>query len=227
MNHIIKYEQICWSNMPHADPSANRTRHRVLRNNELLAKQSQDASTLEREVRDQGFTRPKILILLPFRNSALKWLDHLTDLSLASQVENRQRFMEEFSLPPGSTDKLADPTSASKYPADHVATFAGNIDDSFRVGIKLTRTNLKCFAEFYQADLILASPLGLRMSIEKQKKGVDGGAADFLSSIEMLVVDQADVMTMQNWEHVQVRLGFYFSLLEWFGKLTRRCPSLS
>jgi U3 small nucleolar RNA-associated protein 25 len=176
---------------------SHRTRNRVLKNNEALA-HATEKPTDDLETRDQGFTRPKVLILVPFRNSALTWLNLLTTLSLASTVENKARFDSEFGLPKGTTDKLAEPDAATKYPADHIATFAGNIDDSFRVGLKVTRKTLKCFAEFYQSDIILASPLGLRMSIEKEKD------SDFLSSLEVVVVDQADVLTMQNWEHVQV-----------------------
>lgn len=180
-----------------------------MKNNEHLAhlaaaeKAKEPLPTLP-DTRDQGFTRPKILILLPFRNSAQTWLDHLSNLSLATSIENHARFLSEFQLPEDSVDKLALPDASSKYPADHVATFKGNIDDSFRIGVKMNRKSLKVFTEFYSSDIILASPLGLRKSIES--KGKEGeGEADFLSSIECCVVDQADVMSMQNWEHLQVR----------------------
>lgn len=65
-------------------------------------------------------------------------------------------------------DKLesAEPGTYSK---DHVEMFKGNVDDSFRVGVKITRKSVKLFAEFYGCDVILASPLGLRMSVEKEK----------------------------------------------------------
>lgn len=185
----------------HAMSHVAKTRRRVLKNNERLAKLAAAATSTdadELDLRDQGFTRPKVLILLPFRNSALQWVDLVTKFSLCAQVDNKARFAKEFNLPPGAVDKLADPAVASKYPEDHIANFAGNIDDSFKLGLKVTRKSLKLFSGFYDSDVIIASPLGLRLGIEK-----DRGDSDFLSSIEMLIVDQTDVISMQNWDHLE------------------------
>ncbi|CAA7260732.1 unnamed protein product [Cyclocybe aegerita] len=178
----------------------SRKRRRVLKNNERLtkaAKANPDASPLE-DVQDQGFTRPSVLILLPFRSSALDWFRALTSHTPppAYQIENQSRFLSEYGLPDGAVDKLlaAEPGT---YPHDHVETFKGNVDDNFRIGVKMTRKTIKLFADFYRCDIIIASPLGLRRSIEKEKNG------DYLSSIEVLVIDQMDALTMQNWEHVK------------------------
>jgi U3 small nucleolar RNA-associated protein 25 len=120
-------------------------------------------------VQDQGFTRPSILILLPFRNSALAWIDALTTHTPSPmyQVQNHGRFMSEFGLPEGAEDKLRSAPPGT-YPEDHVENFSGNVDDSFRIGVRVMKKSLKLFSEFYSCDIVLASPLGLRMSIEKE-----------------------------------------------------------
>ena len=189
----------------HAMSHVAKTRRRVLKNNEKLAKLAASGSSTDYDkldIRDQGFTRPKVLVLLPFRNSALEWVDLLSKFSLCSQVDNKARFAKEYNLPEGAVDKLADRSVAAKYPEDHIANFAGNIDDSFKLGLKVTRKSLKLFSGFYDSDVIIGSPLGLRLGIEK-----DHGDSDFLSSIEMVVVDQTDVISMQNWEHLEFVLS--------------------
>ncbi|KAJ7646964.1 digestive organ expansion factor [Roridomyces roridus] len=185
----------------HAINHVTRKRRRVLKNNERLAKADPKASPLE-DVQDQGFTRPSVLILLPFRSSALDWFTALTSHTPPPdfQVENQSRFMAEYGLSPGMVDKLTT-AEPGTYPRDQVETFKGNVDDNFRVGIKLTRKSIKMFSEFYGCDIIMASPLGLRRSIEKEK------SADYLSSIELLVIDQLEALTMQNWEHVKFVLS--------------------
>ncbi|KAJ9061715.1 rRNA-binding ribosome biosynthesis protein utp25 [Entomophthora muscae] len=115
------------------------------------------------------------------------------------QQENRKRFISEFALPEGEED----PITRSRAPDDHKITFAGNTDDCFKIGIKITRKSLKLYSPFYGSDIIVASPLGLRLIVgdpeaSNKKKKKDH---DFLSSLEMLVVDQADHLLMQNWDH--------------------------
>ena len=146
-----------------------RKRRRILRNNERIAHSSTNSSsdTLP-EIRDQGFTRPSVLVLLPFRSWALRWIESFTTHTPKPdcQIENYSRLLNEYALPSDTVDKLSS-SPAGTYPPDHVEMFRGNVDDSFRIGVKYTRKSVKLFANFYQCDLIVASPLGLRMSIEK------------------------------------------------------------
>ena len=147
-----------------------RKRRRVVKNNERLAHASKAGTAAPEDVQDQGFTRPSVLILLPFRSFAQRWIRALTSHtpSPTFQVENRTRFEAEYGLPPGVVDKL-ESAEPGTHPRDHAEMFKGNVDDSFRVGVKITRKSVKLFSEFYGSDVILASPLGLRMSIEKEK----------------------------------------------------------
>lgn len=173
-------------------------RRRVLKNNEKLSNAPKDAEPSDSNAYlDQGFVRPSVLVLLPFRSSAFHWVTAFLQHTPEHQVENKARFRNEFSLPPGADDKLLSAPQGT-YPDDHVANMAGNIDDFFRIGLKFTRKSIKLFADFYSSDIIFASPLGLRELIEKEK------SADYLSSIEILIVDQLDVLTMQNWNHIQL-----------------------
>jgi hypothetical protein len=57
---------------------------------------------------------------------------------------------------------------------------------------------VKLFADVYESDIIVASPLGIATRLAEQKE--DG--CDFLSSIELALLFRADVMLMQNWAHV-------------------------
>ncbi|KAI1041763.1 hypothetical protein LB505_010235 [Fusarium chuoi] len=174
----------------HALNHVFKTRDRVIKNNYKLAKEGQDADL---ELRDQGFTRPKVLFLLPTRNSALRMVNMIRDICEPDQQENRKRFDD------GYVDKEA--KFGADRPADFKDLFEGSDDDMFRLGMKFTRKTIKYFAQFYNSDILFASPLGLRMAIgSEEDKKLD---FDFLSSIEMVIVDQADALLMQNWEHVE------------------------
>ena len=69
-------------------------------------------------------------------------------------VFNRKRFLNDF--PKVETEKRDKPD-------DFYETFSGNIEDSFKLGLAITKKTLKLYTDFYSSDVIIASPLGLRL----------------------------------------------------------------
>lgn len=169
----------------------------VLSNN--AKKRDQKPGTDSDDYRDQGLTRPKVLMIVPFRECALRIVHILISLLEVNDkrkidVSNKKRFKGEFGFDPEEKPPNL------KRPEDYEAVFAGNIDDHFRIGVAILQKSMRLYAPFYSSDIIIASPLGMRTVIgaEGEKKR----DFDFLSSIEMLIIDQADIYLMQNWEHV-------------------------
>ncbi|GLJ23922.1 hypothetical protein SUGI_0454570 [Cryptomeria japonica] len=195
-----------------------KTRDIVTKNNARLSQQSNNGDKLINAAeppRDQGFTRPKVLILVPLRSIALRTVKRLIELipnSCKESIEYKDRFIDEFGA--GEDDENGDlediaisegqkqgKYKASSKPADFQALFGGNNDDHFRFGIKFTKKTVKLYSDFYSSDIIVASPIGLitRIGEAETEKNKD---VDFLSSIEILVIDNADVILMQNWSHI-------------------------
>lgn len=206
---------------------------------------------------DAGFTRPRVLILCPFRSSALSIVNNMirllngqvakpdnadsNDLSSGPTiVSNYDKLLDEFSYL--DEDEEEGGPAPSDKPVDWQRYFhCQNSDDDFKMGVQINPgqgrplaggeaddadnesgkvksknkgVGLRLFSEFYSSDIIIASPIGLRFVLEnhpgKVKSDKDGKtsskssvASDFLSSLECIYLHQADVLHMQNWEHVE------------------------
>ncbi|XP_068619017.1 U3 small nucleolar RNA-associated protein 25 homolog [Battus philenor] len=170
-----------------------KTRTKIVHHNSKLSRKSD----ISDEYRDQGLVRPKVLIMVPFKDAAYRVVKTLIDIVVpkeSGQVVNKNRFEEDF-----TGGELLMPSKNPK-PEDYELLFKGNTDDTFRLGISLTKKTLKLYTDFYSSDILIASPLGLRMIVGAE--GEEDRDYDFLASIEILIMDQVDVFLMQNWDHL-------------------------
>lgn len=179
----------------HALNHIYKTRDRIIKNTAKLHQAAENNQDLE--LRDQGFTRPKVLILLPSREACHTLVELLIKLSGTTQQENKKRFTTQFH---------AKDVPRSNKPQDFQDAFKGNNNDYFCIGLKLTRKSLKLYSSFYTSDIIIASPLGLSMILENPDK--KKRQYDFISSIEVLIVDRANQIEMQNWDHVNTIMKY-------------------
>ncbi|GMM36178.1 rRNA-binding ribosome biosynthesis protein [Saccharomycopsis crataegensis] len=210
LDSVFKYKDVVFPYQHYKDESSIRdlyaahavnhiykTRDRILKNNLKLStykealEQGKASVEDEPELRDQSFNRPKVLILLPTRQACFAVGEKIIEISGLQTVENKKRFYAQYY----SDDKVPEYKSN-----DFKYLFDGNSNDFFCLGMKFTRKTLKFYSAFNQSDIILASPLGLKAILEKKEKNKNN--KDFLSSIEVFVVDQANSLQYQNWGNV-------------------------
>ncbi|KAL5760350.1 hypothetical protein ACOSQ2_019188 [Xanthoceras sorbifolium] len=193
-----------------------RTRDLVTKNDAKVAKNKENSKEeilIGGGFLDQGFTRPKVLILLPLRSIALnvvKRLIRLAPKAFKANVEHFDRFCDEFGTGEEEDEKDNNESSQnfddtgksnsqkSSKPSDFRMLFGGNNDDDFMIGIKFTRRSIKLYNDFYTSDMIVASAVNINAKIGKAEKNKEFDV-DYLSSIEVLIIDHADVISMQNW----------------------------
>ena len=147
--------------------------------------------------RDQGYTRCTVLYLLPFANLAYQVISAILALlppSCTSTIRQHRRFLQEFA-------PVAELQPDASKPADFRALFSGQLNDAFRIGLAVGPKATTLYAPFLSADIVVASPLGLRMLVQEEGGG-------WLSSVEVLVIDGADVLSMQNWAHLELLLPY-------------------
>ncbi|KAJ8603019.1 hypothetical protein CTAYLR_001566 [Chrysophaeum taylorii] len=188
--------------LAHCVDHALRCRARVARRDKKVGKGRGD----EEEGRDQGFTRPRVLVLVPTRGAAHEAVLEIERLvGDRASIANRRAFEDEFGK--GSDDGRAGPP-------DWAEVFGANTDDDCEMGIALTPGRgkkrevgtsfgvaVKLMSPPEDSDVVVASPLAIRLKLERDQ------APDWLSSIEIALVVRAEVMLMQNWDHVEAALA--------------------
>ena len=144
----------------------------------------------EINIKDQGFTSPKVLILVPYKKHARIILEEIINIFSNNNwkgITNKKKFKDEYS------------------------EFDSN-DDCFRMGINISffENKMKLYSPFDESDIILASPLGLKLAApsENDKTFKNNKVYDFLSSIEIFLMDFSEVFIYQNMEHLNEILSF-------------------
>ena len=157
--------------------NSDRTRSRIIAHNDKL---KQSKSNADVEYRDQGLTRPKVLIVVPYRKLALKLVNMFIAMLMRpgeEYVSNKKRFVDAFG-PLGEEDEKRgaeedadedddenEKQNEANRPDDFNLLFSGNTEDHFKIGMSVSKKSLKLFTEFYSSDIIIASPLGLKSVI--------------------------------------------------------------
>ncbi|KAL3929757.1 MAG: hypothetical protein SGBAC_012070, partial [Bacillariaceae sp.] len=212
------------------------SRSRIQRNNKQLREieKSEDKEEMddgdddEEKFRDQGFTRPTVLVLLPTRSTCYSFVKDVFQL-IGNNLDNgmNERFEGEFGNDADDAEESEDDDKGARERRKEVVKKKGkdwnelfgdgvNQDDDFKIGLSLTpkaaktqaqkskstsNVGIKTYSDFYKGDIIIASPLGLKLLVTPEDEEKEGDY-DYLSSIEICLIQHSDVLMMQNWDHV-------------------------
>ncbi|KAK6102733.1 hypothetical protein QQG55_9675 [Brugia pahangi] len=184
----------------HAINHVMQTRNIVIKNKQFLQERREKGTLTDDDIenaRDQGLSRPKVLIICPMKKGVFPIIENFRMLIFGDSdkpfISNYRRFKTEY----GDTGfKISEKRKVS---VDYRELMSGNIDDCFRIGVAIAKKSLKLYTAFDESDILIASPLGLRMIVGE---GSEERETDFLASIEVLIIDKADILLMQNWEHL-------------------------
>lgn len=207
------------------------SRGRVQRNNKR-AKELEDGDADDEEdvsLRDQGYTRPTVLVLLPTRGICHSFVK--TMLSLlgdAATIEHMDRFEAEYG--PVELQEDGEELDSVRRHRKMVLQSKGkewnglfgdeaNSDDDFKIGLsfspktvketdsgKKSGVGVRLYTDFYKSDMILASPLAVKMATDGSDENAETDI-DYLTSIEICLIGYSDVLMMQNWDHVNATLN--------------------
>jgi len=209
-----------------------------------LGDNTMDVVEEERDVRDQGFTRPTVLVLLPTRGTCHRFVKDLYKLSGAPiDEEQEDRFDADYGelIDNEEEDETMgeNPKKAAENKARRKAVleskgkewneFFGdkaNQDDDFKIGVSLipktatkggknkqssSNVSIRLYSDFFKSDIIVASPLGLKMLLapdggdddeSEDESSKRKGNSDYLTSIEICLLQHSEMILMQNWDHV-------------------------
>lgn len=133
--------------------------------------------SLENPPKDKGFTEGKVLVLVPNQSYGKTFIEQL----ITQHCHGKRKKISKI--------------SREKYSELLGDEDVNRATDNFKLGIALAqKKKLYLFTSFSKSDIILASPLSLQQLISSTDD------ASFLSSIDILIIQDAHMILMQNWE---------------------------
>eukprot|EP00747_Dinoflagellata_sp_TGD_P151732 gnl/TRDRNA2_/TRDRNA2_177234_c0_seq2.p1 gnl/TRDRNA2_/TRDRNA2_177234_c0~~gnl/TRDRNA2_/TRDRNA2_177234_c0_seq2.p1 ORF type:complete len:509 (+),score=-38.14 gnl/TRDRNA2_/TRDRNA2_177234_c0_seq2:81-1607(+) len=147
-------------------------------------------------VRKERFTRAKVLIVTPMNNriwSILARIIQLTSKLTAMKNKKKEIYQNYF----GS--KIRKGKEKNTETKKKLTVLDGKKEKRKYIGIKIDKTSAS-ISDLHNSDIVILSPEAV--STLKVKRSLD-----FLSSIEILIIDRADLINMQNWRHINILLN--------------------